>query len=103
MDLPARRVLDRVPDRVDVLGNGSRQRGDHRPLNLGGDATAGLEVAGAADGEAGLDDVDAETGELMGDLDLLVHVERETRCLLSVAQGGVEDVDAIVRRRRLRD
>ena len=50
-----------------------------------------LEVALARDREAGLDDVDAETGELLGDLELLALVERDARRLLAVAEGRVED------------
>jgi hypothetical protein len=36
-----------------------------------------------------------EPRELQGDLELLLRVERDARRLLAVAQGGVEDVDAV--------
>ena len=45
----------------------------------------------AGDREPGLDDVDAEPRELLGDLELLAARERDAGRLLAVAQGGVED------------
>ena len=59
-------------------------------------ASHGLEVARRGDREAGLDHVDAEPGELAGDLDLLLRVQRDARGLLAVAQGRVEDLDPLV-------
>ena len=84
-------VADRVPGRVDVLDVGARQTGHNRAFDLPGDRLYGLEVAGARDREAGLDDVDAQAGELVGDLELLGRVERDAGRLLAVAQRGVED------------
>ena len=65
------------------------------PLDLPGDRLDGLEVAGRGDREPGLDDVDAEARELMGDLELLGRVQRDAGRLLAVAQGRVEDQDAV--------
>ena len=62
-----------------------------RALDLAGDRLHGLEVAGRGDREAGLDDVDAQARELLGDLELLGRVERDARRLLAVAQRRVED------------
>ena len=42
-------------------------------------------------GKPGLDHVDAEPGELLGDLQLLLRVQRDARRLLAVAQRRVED------------
>ena len=56
------------------------------PSTLAGDRLDRLEVAGRGDREAGLDHVDAEPRELLGDLDLLLGVERDARRLLAVAQ-----------------
>ena len=56
-----------------------------------GHGAGGLEVALAGDGEPGLDDVDPEAGELLGDLHLLADVEADPGGLLAVAEGGVED------------
>ena len=47
---------------------------DRRVAHLGADARDALEVAGARDREAGLDDVDAEPHELARDLELLLGV-----------------------------
>ena len=86
-------VLDRVPGGVDVGLVGAREAADHRALDAAGDRLDRLEVAGRGDREAGLDHVDAEPRQLLGDLDLLLGVERDPRRLLAVAQRGVEDVD----------
>jgi hypothetical protein len=57
----------------------------------------GLEVALGGDREAGLDDVDAHLVEAVGDLELLLEGHRCTRALFAVAQGGVENNDAVAR------
>src|SRR5215211_334244 len=61
-------------------------------LDLGGDAAHGLEVALRGDGEARLDHIHLEPGELVGDLELLLYGERDPRRLLAVSQGCVEDL-----------
>ena len=96
VDPRARRVLDRAPGGVDVRLVGARQPADHRALDVAGDLLDRLEVAGRGDREARLDHVDAEPCELLGDLDLLLRVERDPGRLLAVAQRGVEDLDAIL-------
>ncbi len=58
--------------------------------DLLGDRPDGGEVARRRDREAGLDDVDAQACELLGDLDLLMRVERDAGRLLTVTQRGVE-------------
>ena len=70
--------------------------GDDRALDLAGDRPHGLEVADRGDREARLDDVDAQAGELVCDLELLGAVQRDARRLLTVAQRGVEDDDPVV-------
>src|SRR5438046_981371 len=66
------------------------QPGDHRPPHRPGDGLHGLEIPVAGHGEAGLDVVDTETRQLLGDLELLAHVERDARRLLPVSKGRVE-------------
>ena len=56
---------------LDVGRLSAGEAGDDRAFDLAGDRLDGLEVAGRGDREAGLDDVDAEPRELMGDLELL--------------------------------
>ena len=68
-------------------------RGPSTSLAIGLDR---LEVVRRGDGEAGLDDVDAQLGELAGDLELLGAVQGGARRLFAVAQRGVEDVDVAV-------
>ena len=55
-----------------------------------------FEVAGRRQREAGLDDVDPEARQLAGDPEFLIGVEGGARGLLAVAQGRVEDVNALV-------
>ena len=84
-------VAHRLPRPVDVLEPGARQRRDDRAAHGLGDRLDRLEVAVARDREAGLDDVDTEARELLGDLELLADVERDAGRLLAVPQGRVED------------
>src|ERR1700694_882597 len=96
VDLLPLRLLHGLPHRVDIRTGGPGEGGDHRSLDLARDTLHRLEVAGGREREAGLDDVDAQKGELARDDKLLVGVERSARRLLPVAQRGVEDVDAVV-------
>ena len=66
------------------------------PWTCAGDGLHRLEVAGRGDREAGLDDVHAEVAEGVGDLELLGEVHAGAGGLLAVAQGGVEDDQAVV-------
>ena len=75
MDAVALGVPHRLPRAVDVLESGPGERGDDRAVHRLGDRLDGLEVAVARDREPGLDDVDPEARELLGDLELLAHVE----------------------------
>src|SRR4051812_37955415 len=75
---------------------GARETGDHGAVDLAGDRAYRLEITGRGDREAGLDDVDAQPRELVGDLELLGGVQRDARRLLTVAQRGVEDDDPVV-------
>ena len=76
--------------------DGPRQAGDARSLDLAGDRLDRLEVVRRGDREAGLDDVDAQLGELAGDLELLGPVQGRARRLFAVAQRRIEDVDVAV-------
>ena len=79
------------PRAVDVVEAGAREPGDDRTAHRLGDRLDRLEVAVAGDREAGLDDVDTQTRELFGDLELLDDVERDAGRLLAVPQRRVED------------
>ena len=79
---------------VDVLVHGASEAADGAGVaGQAADLLDGAEVARGGDGEAGLDDVDAHADELLGDDELLLSVHGGTGGLLSVAQGGVKDVD----------
>jgi hypothetical protein len=80
-------VLDRVPADADVLLDGARQAADPRRLRPPGDGAHRVEVVGRGDREAGLDDVDAQLGQLARDLELLGPVHAGAGRLLAVAQG----------------
>src|SRR5436190_1941486 len=75
----------------------ARQPGDDRALHLTGDRLDRLEVARARDREARLDHVDAQPGQLLRDLELLLGVQRDARRLLAVAQRRVKDLYSVHR------
>ena len=78
----------------DVSLGGPGQTADHRTVrraDSGGDPLHGVEIAAAGKGEAGLNDVDTEAGELLGDRQLFFQVQAGTRRLLAVPQGGVKN------------
>ena len=78
------------------LKRGARQAADHRVLGALGDLVHGGEIAFRGDREAGLDDVDAHRVEQLGDFELLLVGHGGAGALLAVAQGGVEDDDAVL-------
>ena len=78
------------------LKRGAREPGDHRVLGALGDLVDGGKIAFRGDRKAGLDDVDAHRVEELGDLDLLLMGHGRAGALLAVAQGGVEDDDAVL-------
>ena len=98
MDAPALGRLDRLAGAVDVLLAGAREPADDRVLGALGDLVDGREIALRGDREAGLDDVDAHGVEHLGDLELLLVRHGGAGRLLAVAQGGVEDDDAVLLR-----
>lgn len=95
------RELHRLPRRINVrlVASGEAADDRHVPIlrdgvpDLAGDGPDGLEVVEGGGGESGLDDVDAEAGELAGDVELLLGGHGGAGRLLAVAEGGVEDAD----------
>ncbi len=90
--------LDGARGGLDVLALGAGEGGDDgaacRP-DFAGDVADGFGVALGGDGEAGLQDVDAESGDLVGHAQLFGAVHDASGGLLAVAQGGVEEEDAV--------
>ncbi len=95
MDARGARAAHRGPGAVDVAGGGAGEAGDGGAFALPRDLADRGEVAVGGDGEARLDDVDAERLELGGDAQLLLEVHRAARRLLAVAQGRVENPDLV--------
>ena len=100
----AARVPDGFPRGVDVLPVAPREAADDghvtvlpegRVPDLDGDGAHGVEVVGGGGREAGLDDVDAEAGELAGHDELLGAGHGGAGGLLAVAERGVEDADVV--------
>jgi hypothetical protein len=94
---PRLATLTRLGAAVDVLVGGAGETADHRVLGAAGDLADRLEIAVGGERIAGLDDVDAHVVQRLGDLQLLFEGHGGARALLAVAQGGVEDVDAVQR------
>ena len=90
-------VAHRLPRPVHVLERGPGEPRDDRAAHGLGDRLDGFEVTVAGDREAGLDDVDPEARELVGDLELLADVQRDAGRLLAVPEGRVEDQDLVHR------
>jgi hypothetical protein len=88
-------VFYRLGAAVDVLGGGARQAGDGGVFHPAGDFRHGFEIALRGDGEAGLDDIDAQSVQNVGDFQFFFKTHRGAGALLAIAQGGVEDIDAV--------
>ena len=88
--------LDRLAAAVDVLVAGAREAADHGVLGALGDLVHGGEIAFGGDREAGLDDVDAHLRRAARRPRASPHASWWRRALLAVAQGGVEDDDAVL-------
>ncbi len=80
---------------VDVFVRATRQTGDDRAADLGGDLLDGMEIAVADDRETGLDDIDVEAAQLAGHLHFFAQVHGCAGALFAVAQGSVEDDDFV--------
>lgn len=98
------RVPHGLPGSINVSLIASREATDDRHVavlpdgrvpDLDGDGAHGVEVVGGGCREPGLDDVDAEAGELARDDELLGAGHGGPRGLLPVAEGGVEDADVV--------
>ena len=88
--------LYRLGAAVDVLEGSTREPADDRVSAALGNLAHGGEVAFRGDGKARLDDVDAHLIEQLGDFELLFMGHGGARALLAVAQGGIEDDDAVL-------
>ena len=80
---------------LDVLGHGAGQSADYRPFDLLPNAAHGLKVLVGGNRKAGLDNIDLQPRQLVGDFQLFPHRQRGTGRLLGVPQRGVENIYAI--------
>ena len=94
MDARALGGLERLGRDLDVLVHGTREAA-YGALVARDTANLGdtLEVAGAGDGEARLDNIDVHADELPRDDELFFGVHAGAGRLLAIAQGRIEDVD----------
>jgi hypothetical protein len=81
-------------DRFDVRELRAGEAADHRTLDIRGNCAYGFEIAVRRTRKPCLDHVDAELGECLRNAQLLRAAHRKSRCLLAIAQGGVEHADA---------
>ena len=100
MDARALGRLDRLAGAVDVVEAGAGESADHRVPGALGDFVDRGEVAIGGDRKAGFDDVDAHRVEQFGDFEFFFMRHRRAGALLAVAQGGIEDEDAVLLRPR---
>jgi hypothetical protein len=96
VDPGAPRTGERLGRRVDVRFTCPRERGNDRGIHGSRDGTDTFEISGRCRREAGLDHVDAQEHELLGDLHLLVRLQDDARRLLAVSQCRIEDLDPAV-------
>ncbi len=94
VDARALRVRHGLGGALHVPGVGAGERRDDGPRHLAGDPADRLGVLRRARGEARLDHVDAELGELVRHAQLLAGGHAGARRLLAVPEGRVEDRDA---------
>ncbi len=92
VDPPATGIFQGVGGHFDIFLHGTREGADGRLMDRPRNLAHGVEVPGARHRETGLQHVDSEQFELTRHFDLLDRIELTTWHLLTVAQGGIEDI-----------
>src|SRR5438477_5534769 len=90
MDARANRAPERLPCPLDVLRAGAGQSRDDGPSNGRGNCLYRGKVAFRCNRETGLDDVHAETIQLVCQTQFFRHVHAAPRGLLAIPKRGVE-------------
>lgn len=80
---------------VDIGRDTTSQPANDGATHRAGDFPDRFKVSLAGDGKAGLDNVDAEAGQLAGDLQFLPLGHGRTGALLAVAQRRVKNEDPV--------
>ena len=78
----------------DIAAGCPGQPTDHRAIwatNLAGNGLHRIEITGAGKRKARLNDVDAQTSQLLSNGQLFIQVEAGPRRLFPIPEGGVED------------
>ena len=78
----------------DVAACGTGQAANHGAIgaaNLAGNGLHRIEVARARERKSGLDDVDAQAGQLLSNGQLFIQIQAGPRRLFPIPEGGVED------------
>ena len=79
--------------RVDIGLDAARQGRDDRSSNLFGNGSDRREITRRRGREPRFNYVDAETRQLVGDLEFLGAIQAAPRRLLTVSQRGIENID----------
>ncbi len=87
---------------VDVLGGSARQAAHGGVLHPARDFGHRVEIALRGDREAGFHHIDAQGVQNVGDFEFFLERHRGAGALLAVAQGGVENDDAVMVGGRMR-
>jgi hypothetical protein len=90
------RRLDGLAGGFDVLGHTTGQSADGWAFDFAGDFLDRGEVAVARHGETGLDDIDAEPGELTGHFEFFAWGHGGAGALFAIAERRIEYDDAVV-------
>src|SRR3974390_2996109 len=88
--------LDCFSAAIDILESGACEPADDGILRALGDLVDSREIAFGSNRKTGLDDVDPHRIKQLGDLELLLVGHCRAGTLFAVAQGRVEDDDAIL-------
>ncbi|MNS02265.1 hypothetical protein D3C72_335710 [compost metagenome] len=80
---------------IDVLGQGAGEGADPAVLDVAGYGLHRLKITGGGDREAHFHDVDTESFQRLGNLQLLLDRQAGRQRLLAITQGGIEYDDSI--------
>ena len=94
-DMDPRRlgVLQRLPGPVDILVVTATETGDLGAFEIIGDLLDRPEIIGRGDRETGLDHIDAQVDQRLGDLHLLLVVHAAAGRLFTITQSRIENLD----------
>ena len=89
-------ALHGFPAAVDIAVHATGEPGHLNVSGLRGDGAHGFEIAGTGGGKARFHDVHAQHFQLMGKAQFFLEIHGGAGRLLAVAQGGVEEINAVL-------